>query len=625
MTDGLTFISYSRREFYFTESLVYSLHRQGVPTWFDVQRLQPGHDWERGIDQGLQSCTSLTLIASRASLSSPYVRAEWQSALTAHKPMYVVIFEAVDLPPELAESSIFDFRSGFDRQLRSLAQAIRSGVAHRDALPRPNLLRLPARLPLQVGLVSGALLGIVILLLALAALMLSELAQRRILTSDLRDASFAIVSAGLLWAWLTGFAANAWWSFMRRRFKYGDLRMLLVAAPIVLWFVFRNLSGLTDFLAHGGSLALSMGSPPQYFVDEFLPGFFLVSALSWIGFRAMSRSSDVLRWLSTGEAPQSLRARLSMPIAPGEAYSKSVSAKTYRLHYEPADAGIADGMQSAMSAYAHRPQHDPDEAADCHIFVLTNNTSRSWLDQWVRASAGRLVSVAATSLRLPADSSAIHRYQWVDYRQRLPGQLRDMAQSLLHDHPFEAQAYSDVVPESLEKLVVPSGVSLFANTLRLVAALNVAGGVFAILAALQGIQGAALDVRAVSGVFIGAALFWLAGRLVNRDISRTLFLVAAAAAWATMVWSGLAAQIRLLYPAYTVGPINLYQVIWFVGPVVGLYLHFTSIRDWLPAIRAGRPLRDDSLAIPAQAQVWRAHVLFVVFAVAVLFSRIGEF
>ena len=624
MSDGLTFISYSRREFYFTESLVYSLHRLDVPTWFDVQCLQPGHDWERGIDQGLQTCTSLTLIASRASLSSPYVRAEWQSALTAHKPIYVIIFEAVDLPPELTEASIFDFRSGFDRQVHALAQTIRSEGAHRDALPRPNPLRLATRLPLQVGLVSGAILSIAILLLVLAALMLSELAQRRILPGNVQDAAFVIISAGLLWAWMTGFASLAWWSFVRRRLNYSDTRMLLMAAPVVLWFVFRNLSGLTDFLAHGGSLALSMGSPPRYFVDEFLPGFLLVSALSWIGFRTMSRSSDVLRWLPTGEAPQSLRAGLSIPVAPDETHAKSVSAKTYRLNYQPADAGIADDIQSAMSAYVHRPQHDPDGAADCHIFVLTNNTSRSWLDQRVQASSGRLVSVAATSLCLPADSSAIHRYQWVDYRQRLPQRLRDMAQSLLHDHPSEAQALLDVVPESLEKLVVPSGVSLFANTLRLVAALNVAGGVFATLAALQGIQATALDVRAVSGLFIGAALFWLAGRLVNRDINRARFLISAAVAWAAMVWSGLAAQIQLLYPAYTVGPINLYQAIWFVGPVIGLYLHFNRIRDWLPAIQAGRPPRGDSLAIPAQAQVWRTHVLFVVFAVAVLFSRVGE-
>src|SRR5438105_12122930 len=104
------FISYSRKQFYFVESLVYYLEEYGVRPWLDVQRLEPGTSWQHALEEGLDSCSGLVLIASRAALSSDYVRTEWQRALAANKPIYVALFEAVRLPPELQNASIIDCR-----------------------------------------------------------------------------------------------------------------------------------------------------------------------------------------------------------------------------------------------------------------------------------------------------------------------------------------------------------------------------------------------------------------------------------------------------------------------------------------------------------------------------------
>ena len=42
---GAVFISYSRRDYYFAESLSFHLDAAGVTTWMDTRRLEPGGEW----------------------------------------------------------------------------------------------------------------------------------------------------------------------------------------------------------------------------------------------------------------------------------------------------------------------------------------------------------------------------------------------------------------------------------------------------------------------------------------------------------------------------------------------------------------------------------------------------
>jgi hypothetical protein len=48
------FLSYSRQQYYFVESLALALQNKGVPLWFDVQQLEPGSDWKADIEDGLR-------------------------------------------------------------------------------------------------------------------------------------------------------------------------------------------------------------------------------------------------------------------------------------------------------------------------------------------------------------------------------------------------------------------------------------------------------------------------------------------------------------------------------------------------------------------------------------------
>src|SRR5215471_6408384 len=98
MNSRYLFLSYSRAQLYFAESVALALQNTDISTWFDLQRLDPGTDWQRSIQQALTTCTGLVLIASRESLRSPYVQLEWEAAQAASKPVYLVWYEAVDLP-----------------------------------------------------------------------------------------------------------------------------------------------------------------------------------------------------------------------------------------------------------------------------------------------------------------------------------------------------------------------------------------------------------------------------------------------------------------------------------------------------------------------------------------------
>jgi uncharacterized membrane protein YgcG len=139
----MLFLSYSRREWYFAEYLTLHLQKLGIPVWFDIQQLEPGVNWRLDIEKGLQACQSLILVASESALSSPYVELEWQRALRDKKPVYVVLFEGVELPPLLAsKGTLIDFRRETVSALQELAKQIaaqsQSSVANPESRVYPK-------------------------------------------------------------------------------------------------------------------------------------------------------------------------------------------------------------------------------------------------------------------------------------------------------------------------------------------------------------------------------------------------------------------------------------------------------------------------------------------------------
>src|SRR5262249_4087137 len=50
---GGVFISYSRKDYYFAESLTFSLIQRDVAAWLDVKDLRPGVDWEERLQSAI--------------------------------------------------------------------------------------------------------------------------------------------------------------------------------------------------------------------------------------------------------------------------------------------------------------------------------------------------------------------------------------------------------------------------------------------------------------------------------------------------------------------------------------------------------------------------------------------
>jgi hypothetical protein len=90
---GHIFLSYSRRQLYFAESIVLNLQRAGLEIWFDLQKLTPGVEWASALKDGYSNCDRLILVASQFAIQSPYVRIEWETALANRREVIVVLTE----------------------------------------------------------------------------------------------------------------------------------------------------------------------------------------------------------------------------------------------------------------------------------------------------------------------------------------------------------------------------------------------------------------------------------------------------------------------------------------------------------------------------------------------------
>jgi len=608
MAPSHVFISYSRQQFYFAESLASTLQRQQIPTWFDMEVLRPGCDWSAEIQRGLESCAGLVLIGSRAALTSDYVRTEWQAVLAAHKPVYIVLFEAVKLPPELRDAPVFDFRTQFDRRAQELAQSIQSGSAPRHAAPRANFLHLPLKMPWRIALIAAALIGGALLYLWSALQFVAELQGAGTLYGD-----FSPFVVGSLLVYVYGLIMCAWtaWTFVYRRFRETDLRAGLLALPIMLYMFYRSMSGLVDYLRHGGPLFLAMSSPRPYFPDQFLPCFLVVTALCWSALAIVlrQRSPDVLRWLPTGEASDALRQFVNeTPMPRWPSATLPAVEQTYRLHYEPSDQNIATATHDLLERKSIL--HESSTTADVQIGVLTANTPRQWVENMVSADTDRAVCIAATSLHIPDDVRWMRRYQWVDYRTRSYLALQNLADALLHPSEAVSPFALSVVPESLGKLVAPTHVLRFANTLRLLAALGLAGGLFALFNASNGVQ----NPMVLLGLPIGVILFWLKDALIFRKITVPIFLVLLGVGWALLLLSGVGVHLDRVFGAYRLGSLNLMTLIYLGGPPLVLAFYFQAIRDWLPALLPPRRPARQTLTPPFDIRIYTLDALFVALA-----------
>lgn len=129
------FLSYSRREVPFVNSLQGKLEKLGYDVWLDYRNLVPGKPWLGQLLSAISATDIFLLVVSKASIRSQNVDTEWQEAIACNKRIILIIFEAVALPEALKQYEWIDFRNNFRDAIEALTTHIENSTKQRKAPP----------------------------------------------------------------------------------------------------------------------------------------------------------------------------------------------------------------------------------------------------------------------------------------------------------------------------------------------------------------------------------------------------------------------------------------------------------------------------------------------------------
>ncbi len=147
MPEGAVFISYAREDLAAVQKLKAGLDAAGVKTWFDMERLEGGDDYDRKIQKNIARCSYFIPVVSQATERrlEAYFRREWSYAIDrtrnmADESIFVlpVAIDATDaggarVPDKFRSVHITRLEGGnpsedFVRRLRELLSHERNGV-----------------------------------------------------------------------------------------------------------------------------------------------------------------------------------------------------------------------------------------------------------------------------------------------------------------------------------------------------------------------------------------------------------------------------------------------------------------------------------------------------------------
>lgn len=474
------FVSYSRQQFYFAESVVLYLQKLGHDVWFDVQRLTPGLDWAVGIQQGLDRADALILIASQASLASPYVRKEWETFQQRGAPIYVLLYEWVELPPELHAQAVFDLRSNFLRGMQPLRDCLQ---AQQPCTGRVERQFLQGARPTRITLMSAALL----LNVALAGLAV---------ILALFHAMLGSAGWGIFWV-LVFLAAGLstwgdWRKFETRQLSSGSFYAALFLVP-VLGVIFPFAINATAF------------------TNAFLLYFFI----GILNMTFVTRGFNLKRyhWMPRGAAESGLREGVHQQLDPRveqrtgcltlfassspaddpmEAWKRWIDeldvenlavpengrSIRYSIEAAAADEHLVKQVDKTMQHFQH-VRVGTDEEVDQRFYVISNHTPRALLDR-ANQNETHLTLVLASSVDLSDEAAT--RCQIVDYRGRSQRQLNSIARYFAQPEKDAVTEYGlTQIPRPFTWFVLPPEIQLLTTGIRAVGSFFTALAICALL------------------------------------------------------------------------------------------------------------------------------------------------
>ena len=426
---GYIFVSYSRKQMYFAESVTLHLQQAGFDVWFDLQKLGPGVDWSSSLKDGYTNCEKLVLIASKAAIASPYVQVEWEAALRSGREVIVVLSEAVRLPESLRACAVYDARTHFDRTIDGLIAYLHGEApARHDAVPAPGRFPLPLTMPLPIWFT--------IFVMALPAI------TAWITTAFYPSEGF---QNQYLWGFVIGLAllaqrGIALFRFWAHRIRYEEIKS---ARWNLLWAQAGTsiVCGLLLLFAKASPVSQLMGIPVLLFP---------LVTVYW-AFRVLGRSADILRWFPSGDADQDMREAIQGKLVADqeeagglEDFSPDSTGVSFAVHHHPADKALGERVASAFEKEGCKPA--AENRANTHLVIVTNRTSKQWLLERNNSLSGRVIYILSTNIDTSPELQPILQKQMVDFRMGRLKTIQALASRLANEREEQVSYGMQISP-----------------------------------------------------------------------------------------------------------------------------------------------------------------------------------
>ena len=574
------FISYSRRDYYFAESLALHLLKDGVPAWLDVKDLNPGVFWERDLFGALDNACCVVIIASADSMKSPNVRQEMERAISQKKRIIIARFRGAKLPDELCQCEVVDFRGAFRPALRKLMRRLRAEPPKEGAHAQERLF---PKVPVWVAATVSFLLVPTLAYFALADFGSSP-------DTNVFIKALGIVVA-LIFAWIVSL------SFLQRRMGMTRLAITLLvftaifASPIVQFARFGS-EGLKEESV--GFAEATM---------HHLPLLGLIAAVPLIGLAiiAVFLPYDLLRWAPTGKAWHWYRHRCARRILAGRNTIPAPQPKPFYLLHDAADVPAADRIRQHLADVGWTPAAAPTGSTS--VLLLTNRTSADWLLQQQPALTPDVLTLVGTTICLPTQLEWLWKHEWID--------LRNWKIQRLHSpEPLPA------VPEAVTMPRFPGVVRLANHLLCALGALSFCLAAAASPAFMQSqsdsLSNAPPDqsVLIFAGVGVAILCFEIARRLLRRTISERGLYRGSWIAWLGGLLVAGFAWIKGI-PAPSVPRMIPVAVFLLLLPVALLRIRL-PLGFWFPSVAASPARKAVTLAGKRSWRTFWSAALFLV-------------
>lgn len=450
------FISYSRQELTFTDSLSRRLDQSGHDIWLDFRRLVPGRSWQDQLYEAIQNATTILLVVSSDSMTSPAVYDEWTTAIQNGKRIILIIFEAVELKPTeklrkrcddaivqgwaaenvtklagdgctygweaLNKCEWVDFRGPFSKAIQQLEIVLKSSPGS-PAYPPPQSGFAMPPIP-SIALYLSWITAFMSIPTVIPAIRLVPL-PRKIKNRTHQYSLITLHIVGLIALWFVlGVSLfsilNLAGSFVRDAIIYIWLGLTLLPAALLGLMTYEP--GMYRWAGPGGAPVPSMIRQVPLILRPYIPVAVILVALGMFFLSpqpALCYGLVILYWIVRAVVLRGWVRSVSQP-----------QPVRFTLDYASADETIADEIIRKLQQAGHRYVRSFEEESDCTLVLLSRfkKGTRLALQEVDR----NIYPVLVDDVNPDRFDKDLSQRQWIDLRRAVPMKIGLLAR-IIHD------------------------------------------------------------------------------------------------------------------------------------------------------------------------------------------------